>query len=204
MPVVDRVIAGGRPGWPPRRLSREMAGRPLPVIYVLDTERWLPSRYARCVRKQVAHLDVLFAVVGEFGPVLRHRRVCIDQTPVDGDQRGEGGECLGAGEEVDDRVLPPRDSPRAVGVTCPRCRRRARRRHQGRSRRRVLHLWRLRRPARRRPSRSGCRNVPVRLCPPRHHAPRRVVFGPLRVDWVSAGAAVWPLGPRNRLGARQV
>jgi len=37
-----------------------------------------------------------------------------------------------------------------------------------------------------------------------YKAPRRVVFGPLRVDWVSAGAAVWPLGPRNRLGARQV
>ena len=67
----------------------------------------------------MAHLDVLFAVVGEFGPVLRHRRVCIDQTAVDGDQCGEGGECLGAGEEVDDRVLAPRDSPRAVGVTAP-------------------------------------------------------------------------------------
>ena len=43
----------------------------------------------------------------------------IDQAAVDGDQRRERGECLGAREEVDDRVFAPGDRLRAVGMTTP-------------------------------------------------------------------------------------
>jgi hypothetical protein len=67
----------------------------------------------------VAHLDVLFSIVGEFGPVLRHRRKGIDQATIDRDQSGKGRECLCAGEEVDDCVLPPRDGLRSVSVPAP-------------------------------------------------------------------------------------
>src|ERR1700681_3549639 len=87
MPVVHGVIAGRGPGWPPWRLTREMARRLLPVVHLFDVERELPARNPRSVGHQMSDFDVLLAVFAEFRPVLRDGREGIQQAAVDQDQR---------------------------------------------------------------------------------------------------------------------
>src|SRR4051812_37517281 len=67
MAVVDRVITGRSSGWPPRCLTREMAGRLLPVIDVLDGKRWFPAGNTRRVRQEMAHLDVCLPLSANSG-----------------------------------------------------------------------------------------------------------------------------------------
>jgi len=67
----------------------------------------------------VADFDVVFAVRGELRPVLRDRRVWIQLTAVDEQQRRQGGDVLGAGEDVDDGVLVPLPGLRSVDVSAP-------------------------------------------------------------------------------------
>ena len=52
--VVERVVARGRAGLPPRRLGGEQGGGLLPVVQVLEGERLVPARHARGVRHEVA------------------------------------------------------------------------------------------------------------------------------------------------------
>jgi ABC-type glutathione transport system ATPase component len=71
------------------------------------------------VAQQVGDGDPVLAAGGELRPVPRHRRGQVDLTAVGEQQRGQRRHGLGAGVDVDDRVLPPRPGPGRVGEPAP-------------------------------------------------------------------------------------
>src|SRR5262245_9929673 len=69
--------------------------------------------------QEMAHQKPRLAGLRELGPVVRDRRLEVEQARVDQTQRAHGANRLADRIQVDDRVAPPRPGPRAVGEAAP-------------------------------------------------------------------------------------
>ena len=114
-----RVIARGGAGWPPGRLSGEDPHAPLPVREVFGPHWLAEAREPGGVAHHVAHLNGLFAVGGEFGPVGRDAFVKVEFATVGQHQRNEERHGLGGGPDVHERVLGPGGGLFRVAIPTP-------------------------------------------------------------------------------------
>jgi hypothetical protein len=77
------------------------------------------DRQSRAMIEDEAHRQLLLAVGGELGPVLRHRFTDIHQPPIDQQAEGKPGDPLGDRHHADDRVVLPFVLPRRILPAAP-------------------------------------------------------------------------------------
>src|SRR5262249_45027198 len=105
--------------FPPGCLPGKLGGGRFQVILVFDTEGLLPTRHTRRVAQQVPDFYTVLAVLRELGPVVSHRRIRDDFTPVHKPEAGEAGYVLRGRPQVDNRVLGPGDLSLLVAPATP-------------------------------------------------------------------------------------
>ncbi len=103
----EGVVARRRARFPPGRLGRQARRAQVPVGELLGGERLLPSAQPRGVPHDMAHLDVLLAVGGEFRPVGRDRGVEVELAAIVQHQRDQECHRLGRRPDVRQRVAFP-------------------------------------------------------------------------------------------------
>ncbi len=69
--------------------------------------------------EQPANGDVGFALLGEFGPVARDGGIEVHLAAVDEEEQAGGGERLGDGIDVDQRILLPGSTRLGIGDAAP-------------------------------------------------------------------------------------
>src|SRR6185436_7785377 len=72
------VVPVSGPGRPGRSLTREHARYVVEVAERLDRQLLVEQDEPRLVAEELAHGDGVLAVLGEFGPVARDRRVVVE------------------------------------------------------------------------------------------------------------------------------
>ena len=108
------VIARARAGFPPGCLGGEARADCVPVVEFLHLPQWrVETREPRAVTHHVRDPYALFAILGEFGPVVGDWRLEIDLPPVGKQENAERRHGLGGGVDVDQGVFGP---GRALGV----------------------------------------------------------------------------------------
>src|SRR5712692_10750977 len=117
--VSQCMIAMLRPRLPERLLGGERRDHRIPVEDRLARERLANSRQTRAMVQQLPHRYPVLAMLREFRPVTRDRRVKIEQTLVGQAMSAYRGHPLGGREDGDDRVARPWARARLVGVTAP-------------------------------------------------------------------------------------
>ncbi|MCY1445065.1 hypothetical protein D9M71_615680 [compost metagenome] len=110
------MFAAGRP---PRCFGRQGIDHGLPVIQGFGRQQLTDGRQAGAVAEQLAQGDRLLTSLGELGPVVGHRGVQGQLALADQLQGGDGGEGLGAGEQVGDGVAVPSLLAVLVGTAGP-------------------------------------------------------------------------------------
>jgi len=111
--VVDDSASRLEPGGGAREVPRHDLPPPQGVIGEPAADR----RHARPMAQRVPHGGALLAALGELGPYRAHGVVEIQQALVHQLQGHQGDQRLAGGVEVDERVVPPRQSAGAVGGT---------------------------------------------------------------------------------------
>src|SRR6266851_647530 len=117
--VSQCMIAMLRPRLPERLLGRERRDHRIPVEDRLARKHLANSRQTRAMVQQLPHRYPVLAMLREFRPVTRDRRVKIEQTLVGQAMSANRGHPLGGREDGDDRVARPWARARLVGMTAP-------------------------------------------------------------------------------------
>ncbi|SVJ73117.1 Uncharacterised protein [Klebsiella pneumoniae] len=105
--IGNRCIAVRFTRRPPGLLGGQCRGHRLPVVECLGRHLLAQRRQAGAMAEQLAHADRCLAGRGELGPVACHRRVQFELALGHQLQHGNGGEGLGAGEQIEDGVALP-------------------------------------------------------------------------------------------------
>ena len=116
VPLGDRVVADCGSGLPPQHLLGEVRADLVPLVEVRRCERRVEAREPGAVTHHVPHEHAVLAALRELGPVLRDRRVEVEQAAVGEHQHAERCHRLRARVHVDDRVLDPRVTGRVPGA----------------------------------------------------------------------------------------
>ncbi|MNN47827.1 hypothetical protein D3C81_1622660 [compost metagenome] len=103
----DRRVAVRAIWRPPGLFLRQCIGHRLPVVERFGREHPAQRRQTGAMAEQLAHRNALLAGGGELRPVVRHRRIQLQPALADQLQQGNAGECLGAGEQVENGVSLP-------------------------------------------------------------------------------------------------
>jgi len=112
--VRDGVVAVVLVGGPPRLLRSERGGHARPVEHRLGRQRLADGGEAGAMIEQRPHAHVPLPCGRELGPVLRDRRIEVEQPLIDEAMRADRGETLGRREDGDEGVTLPRLGARAV------------------------------------------------------------------------------------------
>ena len=114
----DGVVARRGARLPPGGLGGEVRGDGFEVVELFDRDGRVEAGHARGVGHDMAHQHSVLAVLGELGPVLRHRGIEVELAPVGQHQHADRGHGLGGGVDVDDGVSLPGGAG-GVGVASP-------------------------------------------------------------------------------------
>ena len=83
---------------------RDLVHHPVPVAHELRSYSHGHERHSDAVGQRVEHRPPVLAVLAEFGPVLRHWLVVIDQAPFHLDVQGRCRHGLYVGKHLEERV----------------------------------------------------------------------------------------------------
>ena len=113
------MVGCGRAWRPERRLPLQRGDDCVAVENGATPKLLEHHREPGRVIQDVPHQDALLAVLRELGPVLGHRRVRVDEAPIDEDVEADARDALGDGHHAQDGVPFPPPGVAVVAVARP-------------------------------------------------------------------------------------